>query len=205
MTTPSQQRNAAISMAPVDSARALTIAEAITDPWYGCQALAWVARYWPDSGFRKIVKRSLRLGSESTDQYRVVASAAWPVRALVEREAMNDLAPVIGDLLTRAPRITPFSSRSEALFLLFQAVLPAGRDTWLPVLQALRDASVPMLSWRQRRNLHDAVLITWKIDEAVATQVTKSVGDEKLTTKIAKSVAKEKWMEPRRFFWTGDV
>ncbi|HEX3250551.1 MAG TPA: hypothetical protein VHS05_14065, partial [Pyrinomonadaceae bacterium] len=79
---PSELRNLSCQLAPTDSARALATARSIKDAWYASQALAWVARYAPDAEFPKIIKESLLVVRAETDPYRIVASGAWPIRAI---------------------------------------------------------------------------------------------------------------------------
>ena len=200
--TATQQRDLACRLALTDPTRALATARAIEDPWFACQALAWVARYAPDQQFIKIIKESLLACSTEIDPYRVVAPAAWPIRAIVERNHTGLLPSVIPDLLGRANDIENLGSRSEAIFMLLQAVFPAGRGSWFPVLQALREASTPLINWRQRRNLCDAVLIVWNEDEHLALEITNDLDDLKLKKKIEKMLATAKAREPRPFFWT---
>jgi len=197
-----QQRELAGRLALSDPARALATAKAIQDPWFACQALAWVARYAPDQQFIKIIKESLRVCRNEIDPYRVVAPAAWPIRAIVERNHSELLPSVIPDLLLRANDIENLGSRSEAIFLLFQAVFPAGRENWYPVLQALREASTPLINWRQRRNLCDAVMIVLGEDEQLAGKIIDGMADTKLKTKLQKISTAKKAHTPRPFFWT---
>src|SRR5690349_16269134 len=123
---PSQLRNMVCELAPSDTARALATARSINDSWFACQALAWVARYAPDSQFTGIIKESLSVVSAEPDPYRVVAPAAWPIRAIVERDYLKMLPAIVSNLLVRAQGIENFGSRSEALFMIFQAIFPAG-------------------------------------------------------------------------------
>jgi hypothetical protein len=199
--TATQQRERAIRLAESDPAQALKTARSIGDPWFACQALAWVARFAPNDQFSRIVGESLRTARDGTDSYRVTAASAWPVRAIVERQPQL-LSSVLPDLLGIAQTIEPAASRSEALFLLFQAVFPAGRNVWLPVFQSLISASVPITHWRQRRNLHDAMLMVWNEDKQTATDLLSGVDDPKLAKQFAKSVTAEKRGSPRPFFWS---
>jgi len=112
------------------------------------------------------------------------------------------LPTVIPDLLQRAEDIEILGSRSEALFLLFQAVFPAGREHWRPVLEALRQASAPLINWRQRRNLLDAALIVFGEDEQLALEMISGVNDPKLKKKFEKVSVTSEARGPRPFFWT---
>jgi hypothetical protein len=200
-----QQRDLAGRLAPSEPARALSTARAINDPWFACQALAWVARFAPEPEFSKIIQESLRVGRAEVDPYRVVAPAAWPIRAIVERNRLEMLPSVIAELLLRAEEIEILASRSEALFLLFQAVFPAGRKNWLPVLESLRRASTPLISWRQKRNLSDAIMIVRGEDEQLALEIVNALDDLKLKKKIEKTLTISEPRLPRQFFWTTDA
>jgi|SRR5215510_1533014 len=199
---PSQLRNMSNRLAPSDSAGALAIARTIKDGWYACQALAWVARYAPAPQFSKIIQESLSVVRGEVDPYLVVAPAAWPIRAIVERNRPEMLPSIIPDLLVRAEDIKLFASRSEALFLIFQAVFPAGSEHWRPVLESLRQASMPLINWRQRRNLLDTIMIVRGEDEALALEIMNSVDDPKLKKKIERTWATSEPGLPRPFFWT---
>jgi hypothetical protein len=201
---PSQLRNIASQLAPNDSARALATARTRKDAWYASQALAWVARYAPDAEFPGIIKESLLVVQAETDPYRVVASAAWPIRAIVERNQLKMLPSIVSDLLVRAQSIELFASRSEALFMIFAAIFPAGRKYWRPVLESLRQASTPLINWRQRRNLLYAVMIVRGEDEVLALEIMNSVNDPKLKSKIQREWAKSEPWPPRPFFWTNN-
>jgi hypothetical protein len=198
--TPTEKRDLAMRLAPTDSDRALVIARGIEDSWFACQALASVARFCPENSFRQLVKESLRVGSSAVDPYKVVACAAWPVRAIVERKHLDMLDSVIPELLKRAEQIELFASRSEALFLIFQAIYPAGRERWFEVFQALRKACVTLISWRQRRNLRDAVLIIWNDDKATAKDVISQLEDAKLKNQIERKISSSELFMPRSFF-----
>ena len=197
-----QQRDTAGRLASTDSRRALATARAIEDPWFACQALAWVARFAPEDQFISIIKESLLVCRAEVDPYRVVAPAAWPIRAIVERNRLEMLPSIVPELLLRAKDIEILASRSEALFLFFQAVFPAGRGNWLPVLQSLREASTPLISWRQRRNLGDAILMVWAEDKPLAQEILSALDDVKLKKKVEKLLATSEPVVPRAFFWT---
>lgn len=200
-----QQRDLAGRLAPTEPARALSVARTIRDPWFACQALAWVARFAPDAEFSKIIYESLRVTQAEVDPYRVVAPAAWPIRAIVERDRVGMLPSIIPSLLLRSQEIEILASRSEALFLLFQAVFPAGRKHWLPVLESLREASTPLISWRQKRNLSDAVMIVRDEDKQLALEMYQALDDQKLKKKTAKMLTLPERRLPRSFFWTTDA
>jgi hypothetical protein len=199
--TPTDQRDLAARIAPDDSDHALAIGRGISDPWFACQALAHVARFCPANMFRQIIEESLRVGGSADDPFRMVASAAWPIRAIVEREHSEMLDSILPELLYRAEQIELLASRSEALFLIFQAVFPAGSEKWVIVLQALLKASIPLISWRQRRNLRDVVLMLWKENAELAEEIIGDLEDAKLKRQIESRILRSDLLSPREFFW----
>lgn len=198
--TPTHKRELATRLAITDTDGALVIARSIKDPWFACQAMAHVARLCPENRFRRLIKESFRAGSSADDPYKIVASAAWPVRAIVERKHLDMLDSVIPELLNRAEQIELLASRSEALFLLFEAIYPAGREKWFDVLQALRKASTTLISWRQRRNLRDVVLIVWNDDAETSKEIISHLEEGKLKRQIESRIRNSELRLPRRFF-----
>jgi hypothetical protein len=199
--TATDSRNLAAQLAHTDPARGLVIARRIKDPWFACQALAWVARYCAEEEFEQIIKEAFRAGGKAEDPYKTVASAAWPVRALVERGHLGRLLSIITELKTQAGKIDLLASRSESLFLVFQAVFPAGREYWLDVLHALQESSEPMINWRQGRNLRDAVWMVWEEDEGLAKSIIDNLEPGRLKRQIESRIASERHRLPRPFFW----
>ena len=197
--TPTDQRALATRLASDDPERALTVARGIKDPWFARQALAHVAMFCPEGKFDHVIEESFRVFGSADDPFRVVASAAWPVSALVGRGRTDTLDALIPELLNQAEQIELFASRSEALFLLFQAVFPAGREKWLVVLRALLKASAPLISWRQKRNLRDAVLIVWNEDVELAEEIISHLEDGKLKRQIEIRIKNSELWTPRRF------
>jgi hypothetical protein len=199
-----QARQRVIDLAIVDSASALQAAHRIDDPWFACQALAWVARYSPENRVDSVAKEAFSIGRKSKDEYQVVASAAWPLRALIERDRSDRIDTVIQEYLDRSSTISIFASRSEALFLIFQAVFPAGRLHWIKILRALSRSASPPLHWRQTRALRDAILITASEDPHFAVEFCRNI-----TNPIAKRQAEQRLVRsesrlPREFFWRKD-
>lgn len=200
---PTQARDRACSLAHSDPSAALTLAREINDPRFACQALAWVGRFWPDDDFESVINEAFDIGRKCSDPYQVVASAAWPVRALIERGASSEISTIVLPLLAVANAIPSFASRSEALFLLFQATKPGMQANWLPILQELIKASFPTLHWRQRRNLSEAILMVAAEDNGLANDILHRLPEDRLKTQIEKKLNK---LDPtknrlRWFFW----
>jgi hypothetical protein len=200
---PTEARDRACSLAHSDPSAALTLAREINDPWFACQALAWVGRFWPGDDFESVINEAFEVGRKCSDPYQAVASAAWPLRALIERGASGQINTIVLSLLAVANEIASFASRSEALFLLFQATKPGMQANWLPVLEELIKASVPTLNWRQSRSLSAAILIVAADDNRLANDIVHRLPEGRLKTQIEKRLTK---LDPTRnrlrwFFW----
>jgi hypothetical protein len=200
---PTQARDRASALVYSDPSAALTLAREINDPWFACQALAWVGRFWPGDDFESVINEAFDIGRKCSDPYQVVASAAWPVRALIERGASSQISTIVLPLLAVANAIPSFASRSEALFLLFQATKPGMQTGWLPVLEELIKPSFPTLHWRQRRNLSEAILMVAAEDNGLANDILHRLPEDRLKTRIEKRLNKldPTNARPRMFFW----
>jgi hypothetical protein len=200
---PTQARDRAASFARSDPSAALTLAREINDPWFACQALAWVGRFWPGDDFETVINEAFEIGMKCSDPYRVVASAAWPVRALIERGALSQISTIVHPSLALANEIGSLASRSEALFLLFQATKPGMQADWLPVLEGLIEASFPTLHWRQSRSLSEAILIVAAEDCRLANDILRRLPEGRLKTQIEKRLNTLDTTNPRLrvFFW----
>jgi hypothetical protein len=201
--SPTQARDRAASLARSDPSAALTLAREINDPWFACQALAWVGRFWPGDDFETVINEAIEIGRKCSEPYQVVASAAWPVHALIERGASSQISTIVHPLLALANEIASFASRSEALFLLFQATKPGMQTNWLPVLEELIEASFPTRHWRQSRNLSEAILIVATEDNRLANDIVHRLPESRLKTQIEKRL---NILDPtntrlRVFFW----
>ncbi|MGD8453316.1 MAG: hypothetical protein PVJ57_16005 [Phycisphaerae bacterium] len=202
--TPTQARDHVCSLATADTEAALQVARGIDDPWFACQALAWAARFAPDERVEAIVAEALTVGHRHADPYKVVGSTAWPIRALVERGRTNRIAPILEEMLDRVPRIEPPAGRSEAVFLLFQAVFPAGRNWWARVLDVLIAVSDPGTHWRQARNTRDALLMVAEEDPGFAADCANRLSNKRNRRRIEQCLSRHDTQTRRPFFWKPD-
>ncbi len=200
-----EARNLATRLSATDTESALSVAGQINDAWFGCQSLAWVARFAPEDQVIEIVKFALNKASQAKDPFNYVGAAAWAVRALIERGHLKEVDEVVVQLLHRAPDIVLYASRSEALFLLFQAVRPCPLKMWHKIFEALVEASSPIFSWRQGRNLRDALLMIAGEYPKMAEEVLNNIADEKLKRHIQRRFDAKEFVTPRQFFWNKDV
>lgn len=168
--------------------------------WARCQALACVARYCPEHRVVELAWRALSAAQEGTDSYQHVFPAAWPLRALIERGLDEPAKRMLTAVLSQATAVTPMSSQSEALLLIFQAVAIGSARAWRRAFEALIEASTPVEHWRQARNLRDGVLIVAALDPALARKVVDGLEDDKLKRKLNRKLDAGETRAPRDYF-----
>jgi len=135
--------------------QALEKAKSVSEPWFRAQALSWVARFTAGDPL-PIAKLAAKAASECDDDYKRSAVRAWEVAALAERNLVADARRGLAAAVKVAESVQPVSSRSQALFLLFQAAYSISREDAASVLGKL-DALCPEGEhWRCRRSRRDA-------------------------------------------------
>ncbi len=197
--TPTAARDAAVALAQSDNRRAEAMAQAIEDPWFRAQALAWVTRYAADADLTRVSQSALTAASDNEDAYRQAAAAAWVLRALMERDRREEALGMLEMVLHTVPRITSAASRSEALFLLLQAVFDSSEEIRRSLLFALATIYDEDQHWRVERNYRDALVMMKAVDPAYVQRMAQGRSDaqrEKLERALAEDTC-----EPRTFFW----
>ncbi|MCA8941353.1 MAG: hypothetical protein KDB80_02230 [Planctomycetes bacterium] len=192
-------RDQAAMLASQDTGNAEAVAKRIEDPWYRAQALAWVLRYAPRREIERLAQRAMDAAAACDDPYQQAGSAAWTIRALLER-GQRDLALTMLEIaLTAVPRITQSSSRSDALFLLYQAGFDASDEVRRSLLFAIAEMRDRDPHWRVVRNFEDALGMSAKRDPELVRKLA-SAADEKTRRRIEARLDEEP-PEPRPFFW----
>jgi hypothetical protein len=187
-----------------DWAKAVSCAEQIKDPWRACQAFAWCGRFAPASQSPRLIEEAFRQANAGKDEYQRLSATAWPLRALIELEAQNQAAREFKRLSPLTSTVTPPSSRSEACFLVYQAV--ASIDTvglGKRALHWLLSASQPVQHWRQALVVREAVMQAAYLHFTALPALLPLVKDQKLRNNIAARIDRGEQSRPRPFFWTG--
>ena len=196
-----QQREAAAQLAKRDFAAARAVARGIEDPWYRAQALAWAARYAAEEDVLSIAREALDAAAECQAPYQSVAAAAWPIAALMERGKREAAGRELDRLIALLPHVQPASSRSEALFLLFQAAFQLGDDMTTRLARLLLAIHEGSGHWRARRNLVDALAMLSGQDATSARALVESISDDRARRKAERALDAHTPREPRPFFW----
>ncbi len=167
-----------------------------------CQALSWIARYVRQQGnVVPTAEAAVQAALQEDDAYNAVFPQAWPIRALLERGEVRAARKILSEALVKAATVTPASSQSEALFLLFQASMHGAERLWEEPYLALVKVSLPAEHWRQRRNIRDALCIVASVDYQFAKQAAENLPDEKLKTNVLELLQNSKKQSPRPFYW----
>lgn len=198
---PTRARELAHSLSGSHPDKALLVARKIEDAWFRCQALSQVARYWPHSDYERLLKEAVEAGDSQNDTYKQVTVSAWPIRAYLERGNSTSAKSLLEKYSNAATRIEIMGSRSEALLMIFQAAKPFASDLWKPAFSALVAATAPTLSWRQRRNIRDAIAMVAQDDPSLVDSALARLSDEKTVTAIRRDMESGRRAHPRPFFW----
>lgn len=195
------QRDQAIHFAPSNPDKALVLARKVSDPWFRCQALAWVARFAPEKEVMKIAREAFKSASEGKDAYQRVAVAAWPLHALVERGEGKVAEGCLLSLLKESRNIEPATSRMAALFLLFQALYPQPKSTWQKVLAEIKSVSQSEMSKKAGGILCDVAIMLASVDKEEADRVVKVIPEGTYKRQAERRLTEGETLEPRSFFW----
>ena len=197
---PTGQRQLVINLAGSDPQRAATVARAIEDPWFRCQALAFVGRYWPGENCERLLREATKAADSQDNWYKRVTVSAWPIRAYLERGRPSPAMRLLERYTGEARNIENMGGCSEALLMLFQAARPFDRNLWEPVFSALVQASEPALAWRQLRNLRNAMAMVAADYPRLVQEAVKRLRDERTIAAIERDPENRKSAEPRPFF-----
>ncbi|MGJ4915224.1 hypothetical protein ACQR10_09795 [Bradyrhizobium sp. HKCCYLRH2060] len=198
--TPTKARDLAIRLASARPDEALSVARGIEAPWFRCQALSHVARHWPDERYSRLLEEAILAADCQEDIFNRVAVSAWPIRAYLERGNGPPAKELLIKYVAASGAIENMGSRSEALFSIFQASKPFDTGLWRPVFWALVAAAEPALSWRQLRNLRDAVAIVASDHDELVHQVFEKLSEPKNLSTVRRYLGQHTRQQPRSYF-----
>jgi len=148
------QRDHACTLAKSNPKKALVQARNVNEPWFRAQALSWVARF-TDGDPVTVASEAAKAARECEDDYKKSAVRAWEIAALAERDCKTAARKSMREALALGKVVEPMSSRSEALFLLFQAAFTIGRDEATRVYEILKTSCPVKEHWRCKRSVRD--------------------------------------------------
>jgi hypothetical protein len=211
-----QERDQVARIAGRDNASALRIARNIDDPWFRCQALAYVAWHMADhKRFLRLVAESLESGWSIRDPNRSVTVIAWPVAALARRnyprpDAMERSAGILREVIARlsgviAKEPNP-ASRADALVLHVHALSPSRRELRKGLLGLLVKECREATNRKRQRQLEEAAMAIAPDDLDAALGLIASLDENRKRRTTARIEAQWEGLGPRQFFEkSGDV
>ena len=199
--SPTQARDQAAKAARTDWRGALSLARQVGASWFGCQALAWVARFAPAENAVVIAGEAMKAGAGDPDPFLRVAVAAWPLRAMVERGEGAWVRRFLPDVLGRAGDIEHPVRKLDALFLIWQAVFPLGSGPRDAVQRLMLDAAEQADSWKAAYVLRDLVLMLRTDFDGDPGQLVELVPEGKYRRQAARRLQNGRTIGPRMFFW----
>ena len=200
MSASPHARDRAISIARTDFVKALDLARKVSNPWFRCQALAWVARFGPEGEVTRIAEEAVEAANKCDDAFQKVAALSWPVRALVERDRRRQAESIVAVALTRVAEVRHPVCRADALFLLIQAAWSLPKGLRGSLVSALRGACRDAKSWRTGRMLYTVALFVSVEDNRLAREIITSLPEGRLRRKGERDLAEGRFETPRAFF-----
>jgi hypothetical protein len=193
------ERDRAASLAKENHPAALEAARRIPEAWFRSQALAWVARFAPDSLVRNLIAEAVAAARASTDAYEKVAALAWSLRALLERGHLKDVGPLFASALKDASAIDNAVRRVDALFLVAQAVWPEA--AWRSeAASAVVGAARSTPSRKASVTLRDLALLVASTGGDSST-VVAAIADPKSRRQAERRIEEKVPFAARPFFW----
>lgn len=119
--TDTHLRDKVTKLAPVNVRDAYLLIKQIKQPWFKAQALASIVRYSDTINVLKRSQEARKIAYECDDDYKKSAVRAWEIVALAECGFKDESKKSLNEAVNLSLNIEPLSSRSESLFLLFQA------------------------------------------------------------------------------------
>lgn len=191
-------RDIACRIAKTDFAKALPLARNVSQPWFCCQALASIARYAPEERVVSLAKEAIDAALASTEPYIQVAATAWPLRALIERNQAPKALVLLPQILQILPQIELLISRGDALFLLWEALFPIGKDTRKSMTETLVRSCVGYQ--KGQRILREATLILASEDKEAAHRLAALIPEGKYKRQAETRLAQGQKFQVRNFF-----
>jgi hypothetical protein len=181
------------------------IADEVDDPWYAAQSYAWCARFAPASEAGRLVARAFDRARDGKDAYQRLAACAWPLRALIEVDRADEAGQRLDAIAGLAPSVVPPSSRAEACFVVFQAVVTGPRELGTRAFRWLLASVAPNGHWRERRAIRDAALIMGTLGLLAPADLETLPIESSVSHSINERFARGTRRQPRAFFWPAPV
>ena len=184
-------------LAKIDFKKSLELARRVSESWFRCQALAGAARFAPDDRVVPTTKEAIAAALTTSEPYQRVAATAWPLRALIERGQEQAALRLLPEILAGAARIENPVSRSDALFLLWEAFFPvAAHQSVLGLLLISCKGH-----GKAERILAQVALILASQNPQEAQRIAAGMPDGRLKRQAEERLAEGRKQEAKQFFF----
>ena len=173
-------------------AEALDTAREIEDPWYRCQALAYVAEIETCRERRNsILKEAFSVALEQNSANRVVTVSAWPLAVLCK---FGELEIAKGEI-ERLKEIAKSESNPvcwvDSIFELLKKTNGTQAIT-KQLLPPFKEACAAAHGWRTDRNLRDAIAWVANFDRDEALELIELIHEPRVKRQAIKTVTGSK-------------
>ena len=198
--TPTELRDQARDLACKDTDSALQVAHQIGDPWFRCQALALIGRFASKDKRIPILDEAIEVSRATDDPYRSVAVSAWPPRALIELNETLKAESIWPGILEKSDKIENPVSRSDALFLLWQAVFDWQVEAREQAQRRLVLACHISNSWKSPYTLREVALILASESQEAAVHFAQQMPEGRSRRSVLSRIEAGQNYGPRPFF-----
>lgn len=154
--TDTHLRDKVAKLAKTNIKDAYKLTKKISQPWFKAQALAQVVRYSNNSDVVKFAKEARKVANECDDDYKKSSVRAWEIVALAECGFKDEAKKSLYEAVDLASRVEPLSSRSESLFLLFQASCYIDMRVAEKLYERMKSLCLADEHWRAKRAIKHA-------------------------------------------------
>lgn len=160
-------RNTVHSIAATDPERALRLARGILEPWFRCQALAFVAERESDAKAReRLIREALNAAGELGEPNRVVSVSAWPLQVLNRSGDSARLAKEVERLLSVIGAEPQAVRRADAIYQLLDKLQDAPSSVFGRLMDTFQAACLAMHGKAKKKEwlMRNAVFIAASVD-----------------------------------------
>lgn len=194
------QRDRIAQLAKTDFEAAERLVDSIDHVRERIQALGWLIRYAPAGEVPRMIADVNQSAGTSSDFYGDVMALAWPLRALHETNHPKRIPPLRDVATSLAASVSPASSRAHAIFVLANALIPAGVPVVEPVLSVLMSIRNDS-HWRVVRAFVYVSLLINAHDQQRAAKLASAIPINSKRTATLERIHNGDQLEPRVFFW----
>ena len=172
------ERDAVKVLVRRDPEKALAMASQIVDPWFRCQALAFVARTIKDLKKRnKVLKEAFGSASDLTEPNRIVTVSAWPLRVLSDYREEAWVEREIERLLQVISQESHPTRRGDGLVGLIHALHRGPKPTLMKVVEQFKVTCQQGHGWKRDQNLYEVAILIKKHDPAKSKELLDLIED----------------------------